>query len=453
LKAAPAQGWRGFFLFTGGKMNKRARPALLLCALGIAAAPLMARELPVVKPEAVGMSAERLARIDALLERYVTSGQIANAVTLVTRDGKVVHNKAYGHLDPIARTPMRDDALFRLASETKPITAVAILTLVDEGLVRLSDPVSRFIPEFRGARVAVPKPGMQAPPPLAPGAAPTGPKPDADFVPATREITVRDLLTHTSGLGSGGLGSMVSADIQRQPTDKLADFIPRQAKAALDFQPGLRWVYSVSAGFDTLGRIVEVASGMPFDVYLKERIFGPLDMPDTDFVIPASKQARSHSMYRRTSDGKWEPTQPPPSFLSDTYFSGATGLISTARDYARFEQMLLNGGALDGRRILAPRTVELMRTNHVGDTFRGMRGNDDGMGFGLGVAVTLDETRAMWRRSAGSAGWFGAFGTIVWHDPREGIVAVLMTQQSSAALQNDFGNAVMQAIVESRPRR
>ena len=432
-------------------MFRSRRTRRLAAALLVSARLLPAAELPSAKPEAVGMSAERLARIDALMDRYVASGQIANGVTVVLRDGKVVQDKAYGYLDPVARTPMRADALFRLASQSKPITAVAVLTLVDEGLVRLSDPVSRFIPEFRGQRVAVPKPGTTAPPPLPPGAAPAGPRPEADFVPAAREITVRDLLTHTSGLASGGLGSMVSTDIQRQPAETLADFIPRQAKVALDFQPGTRWNYSVSAGFETLSRIVEIASGKPYDVFLKERIFGPLDMHDTDFVIPAAKRERAGAMYRRAPDSRWEPTQPPAAFASDIYFSGAVGLISTARDLARFQQMLLNGGELQGHRILAPRTVELMQTNHVGDLFHGMRGNEDGMGFGLGVAVTLDETKAVWRRSAGSAGWYGAFGTILWSDPREGIVAVLMTHQSVPQLQNDFGSAVMQAIIQSRP--
>jgi CubicO group peptidase (beta-lactamase class C family) len=435
----------------GGTMFRRiiSSAAAMLC---LVPGTVGARELSVAKPESVGMSTQRLARIDALAQRYIASGQIVGAVTLVVRDGKVVQQGVYGSMDPNAGTPMRADALFRLASESKPITAVAILALVDEGLVRLSDPVSRFIPEFRGARVAVSKPGAAPFVPLPPGATLSGPKPEADFVPAVREITVRDLLTHTSGLASGGLGAIVSSDIQRQPTERLADFIPRQAKASLDFQPGSRWSYSVSAGFETLGRIVEIASGKPFDVFLKERIFGPLDMRDTDFVVPAGKAERLPSMYRRTQDGRWEPSLPTPNFLSDVYFSGATGLISTARDYARFEQMLLNGGELDGVRILSPLTVELMQANHVEDLFHGMRGNENGMGFGLGVAITLDETKAAWRRSVGSAGWYGAFGTIVWHDPREGIVAVLATQQSSSALQNDFGNAVMQAITASRPR-
>lgn len=428
----------------------RTLAAFAFCVITAVGTGAPARELPAAKPESVGMSSERLARIDALVQRFVASGQVANAVTLVIRDGKVVHQGVHGSFDPIAQTPMRADALFRLASESKPITAVAVLTLVEQGLVRLSDPVSRFIPEFRGARVAVSRPGVAPFVPLPPGASLAGPRPEADFVPAAREITVRDLLTHTSGLGSGGLGALHSTDIQRQPGEKLAEFIARQAKAPLDFQPGTRWAYSVAAGFETLGRIVEVASGKPFDDYLREHVFVPLDMRDTGFVVPASQQARLPAMYRRTPEGRWEPTQPPPTFLSDVYFSGATGLISTARDYARFEQMLLNGGELDGVRLLAPRTVELMRANHVGDLFHGMRGNEDGMGFGLGVAVTLDETKAVWRRSAGSAGWYGAFGTMVWHDPREGIVAVLATQQSSAALQNDFGNTVMQAITASR---
>lgn len=424
----------------------------LILLIGLLPGFAATRELPVARPESVGMSTQRLARIDSLLQGYVSSGQIVNAVTLVLRDGKVVQQGVYGQIDPQARTPMRADALFRLASESKPVTAVAILTLVEEGRVRLSDPVSRFIPEFRGARVAVTRAGQPPFLPLPPGAAFSGPKPDADFVPAAREITVRDLLTHTSGLASGGLGALLSTEIQRQPTDTLADFIPKLGRMPLDFQPGTRWSYSVSAGFETLGRIVEIASGKPFDVFLKERIFTPLDMRDTGFAMPAASQARQHPLYRRGADGRWEPSQPPPGFLSEVYFSGATGLISTARDYARFEQMLLNGGELDGARILSPRMVELMRTNHVGDLFHGMRGNEEGMGFGLGVAVTLDETRATWRRSAGSAGWYGAFGTIVWHDPREGIVAVLATQQSNAALQADFGNAVMQAITASRPR-
>jgi CubicO group peptidase (beta-lactamase class C family) len=337
-----------------------------------------------------------------------------------------------------------------MASSSKPVTAVAVLMLVEEGKIRLTDPVSRFIPEFKNLKVAVPKPGAAPVAALPPGAPATGPKPEADLVPAQREVTVRDLLTHTSGLMSGGLGMRVSSDIQRKPTDTLADFIPQLGAAALDFQPGTRWSYSAAAGFDTLSRIVEIASGKRFDQFLAERVFTPLDMHDTQFVVPAAKQSHMNQLFRRTAQGQWE-SGGVGGFDSTVYFSGAGGLISSARDYLRFEQMLLNGGQLDGKRLLSPRSVELMRTNHVGDLFHGMRGNEEGMGFGLAIAVTLDETKAAWRRSVGSAGWYGAYGTISWNDPREGIAAVLMLQQSVPAVQADFGAAVMQAIVASRP--
>jgi len=413
-------------------------------------APLQAAELPTAKPEAVGLSGQRLAVIDSVLRQHIKDGTLFNAVALVARDGKLVHAKAYGTLDAKGSTPMPMDALFRMASSSKPVTAVAVLMLVEEGKIRLTDPVSRFIPEFKNLKVAVPKPGAAPQAPLPPGAPATGPKPEADLVPAQREVTVRDLLTHTSGLMSGGLGMRVSSDIQRKPTDTLADFIPQLGAAALDFQPGTRWSYSAAAGFETLSRIVEIASGKPFDQFLAQRVFAPLDMHDTHFVVPAAKQSRMNQLFRRTAQGQWE-SGGVGGFDSAVYFSGAGGLISSASDYLRFEQMLLNGGQLDVNRLLSPRSVELMRTNHVGDLFHGMRGNEDGMGFGLGIAVTLDETKAAWRRSVGSGGWYGAYGTISWNDPREGIAAVLMLQQSVPAVQADFGAAVMQAIVTSRP--
>jgi CubicO group peptidase (beta-lactamase class C family) len=418
----------------------------------VAAMTCNAQELPTAKPESVGMSSERLARIDSVMQRNMAAGAIANAVTLVMRDGKVVQYKAYGPMDPVKGSPLRTDGLFYMVSSSKPITAVAVLMMVEEGLVRLDDPVSRFIPEFKGQRVAVGKPGAPLPPPLPPGAAPSGPRPEADYVQAARDITVRDLLTHTSGLNSGGLGTLVSTDIQRKPTDRLADFVPQLGKVALDFQPGTRWSYSAGSGFEVLSRIVEIVSGKPYDAFLRERIFVPLGMNDTGFVVPADKQSRMLPFLRRNPQGQWT-VNPPPPITSDVYFSGATGLISSAHDYARFEQMLLNGGELDGKRLLAPRTVELMRTNQVGDLYHGMRGNESGMGYGLGVSVTLDETRAVWPRSNGSAGWYGAFGTLTWNDPREGIVGVLMIQQPSTQVQSDFGNAVMQSITTSRPKR
>ena len=395
------------------------------------------------------MSRERLARLDAVVERYVQSGSIANAVTLVARRGKIVHYAAHGHLDPVGQTPMPRDALFSMASSSKPVTAVAVLTLVEEGLVRLDDPVSRFIPEFAGQQVAMPKPGQAPPPPLGFGATSTDPKPEADLVAATRALTVRDLLTHTGGLMSTGLGNRLAIDIARKEGDTLATLVPQFGKAPLDFQPGTRWSYSAVAAFETLSRIVEIASGKPFDQFLQERIFGPLDMRDTSFVVPESSRNRMDQLYRRTPQGSW--TVAPNAFTlsSSTYKSGAVGLYSTARDWARFEQMLLNEGQLNGRRVLAPRTVELMRTDHVSPLYRGIRGTEDGVGFGLSVAIVLDEAKARLRRSKGSAAWEGGFGTMTWNDPREQIVGVLMVQQSVPQLQQDVTIAVMQAITDS----
>lgn len=405
-----------------------------------------AQELPSAPAESVGMSDQALAGINTAMQRHVTEGTIANAVTMVVRNGKVVHHQHHGYLDPNTRSQMSGNALFRMASSTKPVTAVAILALMDEGKLRLEDPVSKYIPSFADMKVAVPKPGTTAPPPLPPGApVPAGPPPEADFIPAARPITIRDLLTHTSGLLSGGLGAR-HATVQRGPTETLADYIPKLGQVALDFQPGTRWSYSAAGGFDVLGRIVEVVSGQPLDAFLRERIFVPLDMKDTGFVIAESAKPRANSLWRRNPEGRWQANPPPPTFASDIYFSGAGGLVSTARDYARFEQMLLNGGELHGRRILKPATVQMMRTDQVPGLFRGMAGGEEGMGFGYGIAVTLDSTKARWPRSNGSAGWYGAFGTMSWNDPKEQIVGVIMLQQSVGAVQVEFGDLVMKAI-------
>lgn len=424
--------------------------SLFLCT---GALPLAAQELPTASPESVGMSSERLGRINELMQRYVEAGTIANAVTVVTRRGKVVHYEAHGFLDPAQRTPMRKDALFRMASSTKPVIATAILSLVEEGKLRLDDPVEKFIPEFADQQVAVPRAGATPLPPMPIIGVPDGPKPAADLVAAQTPVTLRHLLTHTAGFISRGLGNRLAADITRTPEDTLATFIPRIARAPLDFQPGTRWSYSGVHGFEVLGRVIEVVSGQALDVFLKQRIFDPLQMNDTAFVVPAAKRERMNSLWRRTAQGQWEAGPPPAAFASDVYFSGGGGLISTARDYARFEQMLLNGGALGSRRILSPRSVELMRSNLTGELYRGMNGTEDGVGFGLAVAVTLDETRSRLRRSNGSAGWEGAFGTMTWSDPREELVGVLMLQQNVPQLQADYGVAVMQAITDSNPPR
>ena len=421
--------------------------SVVLCyaLIALLLAPLQAQTLPKAKPEDVGLSTERLQRINELIQRYIDSNDITGAVTLVARKGRIAHYEAQGQMNLEEKTPMRKDALFRMASSTKPIASVAILMLMEEGKLRLNDPISRFIPEFRNPKVAVLK--SPTPPPVVPGQ--PAPAPDIYTIPANRIITVRDLLTHTSGLGSGGAssGEMAKVAQTRTPTDTLADYIPRLGALPLDFQPGTQWRYSPGAGIDTLGRIVEIASGLTFDQFLKQRIFDPLGMKDTFFALPADRQARLMTLYRRVNN-QLEKNPNQPSLLTQKYFSGAGGLVSTAEDYFHFAQMLANGGQHNGKRLLSPHTVELMSSNHVGEMFVGQLGRPPGMGFGFAVEVVVDAIKADSRRSNGSFGWDGAFGTHFWVDPKEKMVAVLMIQTPNRTLRADFENAVMQAIVE-----
>lgn len=408
-------------------------------------APLQAQTLPRANPEEVGLSSERLQRINEVIQRYIDSNQISGAVTLVARKGRIAHYESHGLMDIEAKKPIRKDALFRMASSTKPVAGVAIMMLVEEGKVRLSDPVSRFIPEFKNPKVAIPKPS--APAPVVQGQPP--PVPEISTISATREITVRDLLTHTSGLGSGGASAGEAAKVMqtRKPTDTLADFIPRLGALPLDFQPGTQFRYSGLAGIDVLSRIVEIASGQPFDQFLKQRVFDPLGMKDTFFALPEDRQPRLMTLYRRAGD-KLEKHPNQAMLMNRVYFSGAAGLVSTAEDYFHFAQMLANGGQSNGKRLLSPRTVALLSSNHTGELFPGQLGRPVGMGFGFTVEVVVDAIKADSRRSVGSFGWDGAFGTHFWIDPKEQLVAVLMIQTANRGLHRDFENAVMQAIVE-----
>jgi CubicO group peptidase (beta-lactamase class C family) len=410
-----------------------------LLAASLAAAPLVNGD-----PGEVGLSAERLQRIDGVIQRAIEAHEISGAVTIVARRGRIAHFEAHGLMDIKSKTPMRKDAIFRIASMTKPVTGVAILMLVEEGKVRLADPVSRFIPEFADTQVAIARPGPRS------AGAETERMPEFYTVPAERPITVRDLLTHTSGLASGGPGAREASRLAaRNGSDTLATYVPRYGAAPLDFQPGTAWAYSALAGIDTLGRIVEVASGLSFDEFLRRRLFEPLGMKDTAFVPTADRQPRVVTLYRRTPAGLER--QDTPGWLDTrTLFSGGGGLWSTAEDYLRFAQMLVNRGELDGTRILGSRTVELMASNHVGDLYSraGSTGGRSGLGFGLTVDVVLDQVVSGQPRSTGSFGWGGAFGTNFWVDPREQLVGVLMVQTPGGSLRADFQNAVMQAIVD-----
>jgi CubicO group peptidase (beta-lactamase class C family) len=396
--------------------------------------PLTAASIQETKPEGVGLSGERLVRIHETIQRYIDSHQISGAVTLVARKGRVAHMQAHGLMDLDAKKPMAKNSIFRIWSMSKPVAGVAILMLMEEGRLRLNDPVSKFIPEFKGMKVAVAQEGSQGTPP------------QFYTVPAAREITIQDLLTHVSGLGSGRASSAEMPRIERKPGEALADFIPRLGTTPLDFQPGSRWTYSPLAAFDTLGRIVEVASGQTFDKFLRQHIFDPLGMKDTFFHPTLDRLPRIATSYHRATNAM-EKVANQNWLVNNTYFSGGGGLLGSAEDYAHFGEMLLEGGQLNGKRLLSPKTVELMSSVFVPDT---VPGRAPGRGFGLSVQVVSDPIAAGQRVSTGSFGWDGAYGTHFWVDPKEKIVGVLMiqTDNPNRQLDRDFENAVMQSIVE-----
>lgn len=404
-------------------------PVLLAWAAGTASGG----GLPAAKPETVGMSSERLLRIGEAVQRHIAAGSVTGAVTLVARRGRIVHFEAHGLMDAESRRPMEKDAIFRIASMSKPVTAVAVLMLLEEGRIRLNDPVSRFLPEFRKMQVAVPRQTRT------PGEDPFYP------APADRELTIGDLLTHTSGLMSWQ--SQIPAP-KLEPTSTLAAYVPQFAKVPLDFQPGTQWSYSGRGGPDLLSRIVEIAAGQTFGEFLRARLFEPLEMKDTFFYPPAGRRDRMVTLYERSPSGLRKSANQD-GFSLPNYHSGAGGLMSTAADYLQFAQMLANGGELNGKRLLSPRTVELMSSNHVGEMFNGKLGRPArGMGFGLLVAVIQDSIAAGLRLSNGSFGWDGAYGTQMWVDPKEKMVTLIMMQTQTPVLQRDFENAVMQAITE-----
>lgn len=413
--------------------HARGRAFVLCCAALVLLSWPVPAATPRAKPEEVGLSGERLHRIGEAMQRQIQAGQIASAVTLVARRGRVAHLEAFGHLDSESRKAAATDSLFRIASMSKPVTGVAILMLVEEGKVRLTDPVSRFVPAFKALKVS------------ADGAAP---------VPAKREITVADLLTHTSGLVSGPANAEIAKTLPgmalltdtTRPQEPLEGYLPRIADFPLSFQPGERYSYSPLAAFDTLGRIVEVASGQTFDRFLKARLFDPLGMTNTSFTIWREQPQRLALIYRRTPGGT-EKFANQNQLVSDAFFSGGAGLVSTAEDYFQFAQMLLDRGKANGRVLLSPTTIDLMTSPHAPDTLPGStRGGD----FGLSVQVMRDPIALGQRVSSGSFGWGGAYGTNFWVDPKEKLVGVLMIQMQggSAETRRDFQTAVMQAIVE-----
>jgi CubicO group peptidase (beta-lactamase class C family) len=408
------------------------------------ALPLLSGHVPTGKPEEEGMSTERLERIRQAMARHIEAGEISGAVTLVARHGKIVHFQAHGLMDLESKKAMTTDAIFRIASMTKPITGVAVMMMVEEGKIRLTDPVSKFISEFKDTKVAVLRDSITP--------RPVGQRsgdPDFYLVPAYREITIRDLLTHTSGLMSGGIGAREGLKtFPKTPADTLATYVPKLGSVALDFQPGTDWAYSGSAGPEVLGRIVEIVSGQPYDEFLRMRIFEPLGMKDTFFYPPDDRRPRLVTLYDK-SPGGLRKSANQDGVSTKTYFGAGGGLVSTAEDYLQFAQMLGNGGKLNGHVLLSPRTVQLMASNHVGDMFNGKLGRPaHGMGYGLLMGIVEDSVASGLRVSTGSFGWDGLYGTQAWINPAEKMVTIIMIQTQVVQVQRDFENAVMQAIME-----
>ena len=393
--------------------------------------------------EEVGMSTQRLERINAAMQRHIEAGTIQGAVTGVARRGKLVHFETHGLMSVPNNRPMQDDSLFIMMSFTKPVLGVSAMMLVEEGLIRPTDPISKWIPEFAEMQVAVLRDPVDEN--ISPTSIDPRNLPAHRLVPAAREITVHDILTHTSGLASGGLGTVLSAASigGLDNRESLAKNVPEYGNVILDFQPGSRWQYSAATALDVIARIIEIESGMPFDEFVKQRIFEPLGMNNTFWNVPEEYQGRLIEVVGAD-------TAPPGrAVLYDTshssYFSGSYGLKSTAGDYLRFEQMLVNGGELFGSRQLSPRTVRMMSSNQTKDLFSSIR---EGQGFGYTVATSENPIVANQRRTQGAFGWGGALGTRSWSDPEEELTAVIMLQQPVPEVQSDFENAVQQAIID-----
>ena len=418
--------------FTYGGTVGATALALAMGAAGLVPAEALAQGLPMATPESVGMSSERLARLDATLQRYIDADMVAGTVTLVARNGQVVHLEAQGQRYREGNEPMAVDDIFVIMSMTKPIVSTALMMLWEEGYFLLDDPISKYMPEYADMEVLVETEGGTA------------------RIPAARPITFRHVLTHTAGvdLSRERLTESERALLGRRPT--LDETLVARATLPLDFHPGDRWDYGSST--DYVGLLVERISGQRLDRFLQERIFGPLGMVDTHYNVPDSKVDRVAAVYSPTGPGATielmrapEPREP------TTYFGGVAGLSSTAADYFRFAQMILNGGELDGVRILSPSTVNLMISNHTGDKNIYIRGRD-AYGFGLGFSMLTDPDNSREGLTPGAFGWGGAWGTVFWIDPVEQTVMIFLTQISSYShfnIRQDFPNQVMQAITES----
>jgi CubicO group peptidase (beta-lactamase class C family) len=395
---------------------------LLLSSAGASAQQAAPATLRAAAPTSVGISPEALQGIDKLLQEVTADGRVPGAIALVARDGKIVYRKGVGYSDVAAKKPMPADAIVRIASQTKAITSIGLMLLYDEGKFQLDDPISKYLPTFKNPKVLA-----------------TFNAKDSTYttVPAQGEITIRQLFTHTSGIGYPVIGSPEARAIYAKahipsgigsPNGKLATPIDALGPLPLMHQPGERFTYGLS--IDVLGRLIEVLSGQPLDQYLRTRLFEPLGMRDTYFYLPAGKQARLVPLYTEYQGRTVPmPTQgmlglkPDYPKLPGTYFSGGAGLSSTIDDYAAFLQMMLNGGTYNGHRFLKPETVKLITQNQMGEVNQGLNK------FGLGFSIVTPQAAAQTGQTAGSYEWGGIFGTDYWVDPTEKLVVLLYTQK------------------------
>lgn len=413
----------------GQQMTQR-RHCTLFCIAQLLffTSPLCAQGLPRAEPDQVGLSAERLQRIAPVMESYIDEGALAGSLVLIARHGKVAHLESFGAMDREQGKSMREDTMFRIASMTKAVTSVAAMMLYEEGSFLLEDPISKYIPAFKEPQVLVPNAGEDQ---------------GYELVPAKREITIRDLLRHTSGISYGfwgreHLGQLyVEAGISDgliQTEGTIGDMVEKLASLPLIGQPGEVWEYGLNT--DVLGYLVEVVSGQSLEAFFQERIFVPLKMQDTHFFLPLDKLPRLAAVYRPGDKGiervpETKQRVGAAVYTTDyhysgprSYFSGGAGLVSTISDYTRFLQALLNGGELEGTRLLSRKTVEMMTVNHIGD----LDTLTPGYGFGLGFSFHEGAGVSGHIESIGTYAWGGFFYTDFWVDPQEQMIGVFMAQ-------------------------
>lgn len=406
-------------------------------------------------PEEVGLSSARLKRVRSVMQAYIDQERCAGVLTLIARRGHIAHYECFGVMEIEANKPMMPDTIFRIYSMTKPVTSVAAMMLYEEGKFRLNDPVSAFIPAFKDTKVFA-------------RATESG----LTLVDQDREMTVRDLLTHTSGLSYGfdqdspvdamyremfeklKLLDGTGAPLLNPYADPLEKLVPELAKIPLVHQPGSIWHYGLST--DVLGYLIELTSGLLFDVFLKQRIFEPLNMVDTDFYVSQEKIGRLSALYKTAEGGGLQLVDAPATspFIKPYHvFSGGGGLVSTASDYLHFAQMLLNKGELDGVRLLSRKTVEFMTMNHLSGDALGAEFTPQrpGYGFGLGFKVLMNVAQYGTLGSEGMFGWAGIGGTDFWVDSQEELIGLIMPQHikdKSFQIGTDFRMLTYQAIID-----